>query len=264
MTYLSRTKSNPSSCISIFKHDLDIKYSEGTKPTTLLCCHGFGGNSQTVIDRVRSATRDCLISFNSIDHGFSHETGDDNKTMMATHLEVMPLLYVLKKSLSEKRLSRISLYGHALGGANIIQALSILNTNEQDPLLEKYGIGADDKIKMLEAIKKGWVVLDVPFKSIEEIIDLRGPSETLLMYQKRAAENNIQSPIETLKKLKGLNLNILVFFDTNNEQMSNRDDSLFFKNIVDANSLGTNILISSDNGGHDAPHPSLWKFYAQL
>src|SRR5579863_6770524 len=106
-----------------FSHDLSVQCSPGTNKTILLCNHGFGGSSQSVMDRVRSNTSDTVITFNYIDHDFSHETGDDTKTVVATPLEIMPLLYMLKKCVVDSKISSISLYGYALGAANIIYAI---------------------------------------------------------------------------------------------------------------------------------------------
>lgn len=247
-----------------FGHNLSVKYSFGSNNTILLCSHGFGQNSQSIINRVRPNTSDTLIAFNYIDHDFSHETGDDTKTMMATPIEIMPLIYMLKKCVVDNNMSTISLYGYALGAANIVYAIEHLITEDHDDLLKKYNITTYDKKKILEALRKGKILLDVPFKSLDEIIVLQGPTKILLMYKERAAKFNILSPLETLGKLKDLNITVLVFFDIKDEEFSNRYDSKFIKNLLEANSNGTNIVITSDNGGHSATHVTLWKVYSSL
>lgn len=246
-----------------FSHDLSIQCSPGTNQTILLCSHGFGGSSQSVMDRVRPNTSDTVISFNYIDHDFSHETGDDTKTVVATPLEVMPLLYMLKKCVVDNKLSSISLYGYALGAANIIYAIERLTTENFDDLLKKYSITTSDKETMLNAIRRGKILLDVPFKSIDEVIALReSNSTTALMYKERAAKYGISSPLKTLSKLKNLGMTFLLFFTTNNEEFSNRYDADFAKNLLDANANGTNIVITADNGGHSDMHTMLWKIYS--
>lgn len=247
-----------------FGYDLDVQYSKGTNPTILLLSHGFGSNSQAILNDVRPYTQDTLIAFNYIDHDFSHATGDDNKTSIATPLEIMPLIYMLKKCIVDLHLQSISLYGYALGASNIIYAIDYLMNKSRDELSKKYNITDQDKILILEAIRKGKILLDVPFKHIDEIIALRGPTPILLMYKERAAKNGILAPLDTLKKLKNLDMTFLLFFDINNEEFSNRDDSLFVKSLFDANPKGTNIIISTDNGGHAANHPTLWKIYNSL
>lgn len=245
-----------------FSHRLDVRYSQGKSKSVLLLSHGFGANSQLIINRVRPYTEDTLISFNYIDHDFSHATGDDTKTVIATPLEIMPLIYMLKQCVVENKISPISLYGYSLGASNIIYAISFLSTNDRDDLLKKYNITEFDKKAILEALRKGKIILDVPFKSIEEVIALRGHGEILLMYKERARANNLLSPLETLGKLKDLNMNFLLFFDSHNEEFSNRDDGIFAKTLLEANSNGTTIVISSDNGGHAAYHTTLWKIYS--
>ena len=84
------------------------------------------------------------------------------------------------------------------------------------------------------------------------------------MYKERMATYGILSPLETLSKLKDLNLTFIVFFDINNKVFSTREDSNFAKRLLEANSKGTNIIIMADNGGHNADHETLWKVYSSL
>lgn len=247
-----------------FDYNLDVRYVKGTSKNTLLCSHGFGGNSRKVIDRVKPYTSDTIIGFNYIDHDFSHDTGDDRKTVMATPLEIMPLIYMLKECVIENKISPISLYGYALGAANVVYAISFLATDDRDDLLKKYNITSSDKKSILEALRHGKILLDVPFKSLDENIALRGETEILLMYKERASKHKMLSPLDTLKKLSDLNMTFLVFFDTNDEEWSNREDSNFVKNLLEANSNGTSIVIKTDNGGHAADHTALWKIYSSL
>lgn len=93
-----------------FNYKLDVRYSIGKSKNILLCSHGFGGNSQSVIDRVKPYTSDTIISFNYFDHDFSHETGNDQMTVMATPLEIMPLLYMLKECVIKKTIYHPFLY----------------------------------------------------------------------------------------------------------------------------------------------------------
>ncbi len=249
---------------SLFQHDLAIKRSPGKNHTVLLLSHDFGRNSHSIIDRVRPNTSDTLISFNYIDHDFTHDTGDDRTTVIATPLEIMPLLYMLKKCVIEDKISPISLYGFSLGAANIIYAIYFLATENQDDLLKKYGITSTEKSLLLEAIRKGKILLDTPFKSIDERISFLGPGEIMLMYKERALAHKVLSPLETLGKLKNLGMTFLLFFDIHNEEQFNQEDSSFAKNLLDANVNGTTIIISSDNGGHNATHETLWKIYSVL
>lgn len=247
-----------------FGHDLSVQCLSGTNQIVLLCSHEFGGSSQSVMNRVRANTPDTVISFNYIDHDFSHETGDDTKTVIATPLEVMPLLYMLKKCVVDNNISPISLYGYALGAANIIYAIERLTTENQDDLLRKYNINESDKRSILRAVRGGKILLDVPFKTLDEVITLRGLNETTLMYQDRAAKSGILSPLETLGKLRDLNMTFLLLFTTNDQEFSNRYDSDFAKNLLDANANGINIVITGDNGGHSDTHTMLWKIYSSF
>ena len=103
-----------------FPYPLDVRYEMGTNQNILLCNHGFSGSSWSVVAQVKPYTSDTVIGFNYFDHDFTHETGDDRKTTMATPLEVMPLIYMLKALAVENKLPAVSLYGYALGAATIL------------------------------------------------------------------------------------------------------------------------------------------------
>src|SRR5581483_3520287 len=118
---------------------------------------------------VRPYTSDTIISFNYIDHDFSHATGDDRKTVMATPLEIMPFIFMLKECVVENNMPSLSLYGHALGAANILFAIDFLLKEEQGELEQKYKITLADKKQILAAIRNGKILLDTPFKSLDEI-----------------------------------------------------------------------------------------------
>ncbi|HXF29304.1 MAG TPA: hypothetical protein VN457_05590, partial [Chlamydiales bacterium] len=154
--------------------------------------------------------------------------------------------------------------GYALGAANIIFAIDFLTKEELGEMEKKYNITLSEKRQIMAAIRNGKILLDVPFKSVDEVINLHGPNENLLMYKERMAKYNLLSPIDTLGKLKDLNLTFLVFFDTANTVFSTREDSNFAKKLLDANAKGTNIVIMTDNGGHFADHKTLWKMYSSL
>ncbi len=50
---------------------------------------------------------------------------------MATPLEIMPLIYMLKALAVENKMPAVSLYGYALGAANIINALDFLTKQDE-------------------------------------------------------------------------------------------------------------------------------------
>ncbi|GAB4226017.1 MAG: hypothetical protein Tsb0021_01580 [Chlamydiales bacterium] len=66
-------------------------------------------------------------------------------------------------------------------------------------------------------------------------------------------------PIDSLSRLKGLSLDILLHFQENDEVLSNRGDHLHIQRLKTIQSK-TDVLVS-DDGGHMSPHLSLWKIY---
>ena len=74
------------------------------------------------------------------------------------------------------------------------------------------------------------MILDTPLKSIEEIIDFRGPTKELEILAKNYQENAFR-PIDSLERLKQLRLNILLHFQENDEVLSNRDDEIYMPSI---------------------------------
>lgn len=115
--------------------------------------------------------------------------------------------------------------------------------------------------KLAESIiQKGIVILDCPLKSIEEIIDFRGCNEEFRILKDKYTENNFR-PIDSLAYLKGLSLNIILYFQEKDEVLSNRDDQLFIKKLKQ--SQPKSEIIIGDEKGHMSSHLSLWKAYSK-
>jgi hypothetical protein len=58
-----------------------------------------------------------------------------------------------------------------------------------------------------------------------------------------------------------LSLRVLVYFETPDEALSNRDDALFIDRLRAFNKGGTVQAFSGNNGGHATYHKALWKAY---
>lgn len=136
----------------------------------------------------------------------------------------------------------------------------MLNGKTYDSELKGIGIGAEEKIRLLSAIQQGVIILDTPLKSVEEIMDFRGSSEEFEILAKKYLEHGFR-PIDSLKALNGLSLNILLYFDKKDEVLSNRDDRIYIQRLQDGQSSERVTVIVGDEGGHMAPHFSLWKAY---
>ena len=115
---------------------------------------------------------------------------------------------------------------------------------------------------MLLALEQGYIILDCPLKSVEEIVALHGKSANFEIMRKRYEKNNM-NPIDTLKLLAGLHLNLIAHFQNPDEILSNRDDQLFIERLKKANKGTTKVIIGSE-GGHNAYHASMWKAYKKF
>lgn len=247
-----------------FDYDLGIKLIPAidTSADYLICFHGSGGNNrigQTI--KNYNVTNNTIISFNFPDYNQRHSNIPEKSTF-GTIDEILPALYVIKKCVIEGNLKKINLYGFSAGGGVIVNILAILSNFRFAPELLKIGITAKVKDQIIEAIENGLIILDCPLKSIEEIINLRGISATLKIYEDRYRSNNLR-PIDSIATWKNLKLTILLNFQTPDEILSNRDDQLFI-NAVKKHNRATTQIITSTDASHNAYHKKLWDNYQYL
>jgi hypothetical protein len=244
-----------------FGYDLRLCSIPGTNSRTMICFHGMGGNYQIAqilknLDLIDAT----VVGFNFPDHDLQEE--DLPRATFGTIAELLPAFYVLKSYILDQGLESIDLYGFSAGGGALINLIAILNTSEYDIHLQRMGIGSQEKKTLLNAIQKGIVILDAPLKSIEEIIDLRGTSPGLNKLAQNYQANHLR-PIDSLKRLEGLSLNIMVYFQNPDEILFNRDDDLFIERLKKANAQGITSVIIGQDGSHNDIHLSLWHFYRQ-
>jgi esterase/lipase superfamily enzyme len=82
-----------------------------------------------------------------------------------------PTHLVLKKIIIDEGKENVNLYAYSMGGAVLINTLVALHTDKYDSYLEEIGVTAQDKTKILEVLRKGYVLLDTPLKSMREVIE---------------------------------------------------------------------------------------------
>lgn len=224
----------------------------GTGPRTLLLFHGYGG-SQEIADQIRAAdvTDATLVSFNFPDHDLTDY--DPERATFGTPGELIPALEALTQLIVTEGRRNVDLYGFSAGGGALINLIALLNS-------DRYQVA--HRQELLEVIQQGSILLDAPFKSIEEIIAFRGPSEEFSLMAERYARNRMR-PIDSLEGWKGLRLNVIIYFERPDEVLSNRDDSLFVERLRQVNKDGTNTILFGTTGGHNALHPALWSAYRQ-
>ncbi len=159
-------------------------------------------------------------------------------------------------------LPSVSLYGFSAGGGAIINALAVLNTSTYDQQLAYIGITLEHKKAIITALEKGYIILDCPLKSGGRIIALRGVTPELKLFAHEYAKNNMR-PIDVLKLLANLKLQILLHFQVPDEIIGNYDDALFIERLRNANK-GTTMVVFGNDQGHNSFHGALWKQYEML
>lgn len=247
-----------------FDYDLHLFSLPGSNERTMICFHGYGDSYQIAEALKRLyQLKATLVSFNFPEHDIKEGKRYDPKTAsFGTINELLPALYVMKKIVLDQGLESIDLYGFSAGGGAVINAIAVLNGGAYDSELKGIGIGAEDKARLLSAIQRGMVILDAPLKSIEEVMDFRGTSQDFKVLAEKYREHGFR-PIDSLKMLDGLSLNILLYFDAQDEVLSNRDDLVFIQRLQDVQPSKQVTVIIANEGGHLAPHFSLWKAYAK-
>ena len=248
-----------------FSYNLGIKYipSKQTDASVTICCHGYGHSNQ-IANVVHSfnVIPDHIIGFNFPDYDCIGRKLKVEQTVFGSIDEIVPLLYITKLCVIEGAMESINLYGFSAGGGAIINMVAILNQTTHDIALKKIGISADDKKKIMRAIEKGHIILDCPLKSMDEIIEMRSKDADVAILAQRYCDNNMR-PIDAIKFLQGLKLNILVHFQTHDEMIGNRDDALFVDRLTASNKGKTEVIYGND-GGHNTYHASLWKQYKKF
>ncbi|MFC2049509.1 hypothetical protein ACFLR2_02400, partial [Chlamydiota bacterium] len=241
-----------------FDYDLNRVSVAGTNGRTMICLHGYGSNFK-IAYLLKNVTDSTLVSFNFPDHDIKGDQ-DHREAAFGTIRELLPAIYVLKQCVLDEGLSAVDLYGFSAGGGVAVNLIGVLNSTSYDKELSELGIGAEEKTKLLDAIQKGVVILDVPLKSMDEIIDLRGSSESLEMVAAKYRTNHFR-PLDSLERLQGLSLHVILYFQEPDEIIFNRDDALYIERLKQANAQGITEVVIENEGGHSALHTSLWQCY---
>lgn len=255
---------NLQAAASPFNYPLNVAFYPSKNPnaSVTVCFHGYGGDYK-IGQVMRQCVDEHVVSFNFPDAGIVDWPNSISKTSYGTINELLPAIYVVKQCLTSCNSKEINLYGFSCGGGAVVNVLAVLNRNDYDAELSSIGITKDDKIAILQAIQKGYVIIDCPLKSIEEIMDVRGynPSHSAMA---NAYTVNRLRPIDSLIDLQGLSLKVLLNIQDPDEAVTNRDDGLYISRLESANKKGKTVVIISRNEGHVAYHPDLWKAYRQM
>lgn len=248
----------------MFDYDLHLSFFGANKNRAMICCHGYGDNYQLALSLQKiESIQATLVGFNFPEYDIKQgRSYNPTTSSFGTINELLPALYVMKQTL-EQGFDVLDLYGFSAGGGAVMNLLYVLNTTKYDSDLEKVGIDSTLKKDILFALHKGMVILDTPLKSIEEILAYRGPSEELEILALRYKENDLR-PIDSILKIKGLCVKILLHFQKTDEILSNRDDNLYIERLEQVLPKEKLEVIIGDDGGHMSLHKSLWDAYAKM
>jgi len=246
-----------------FPYDLHYKYIPGEYSRTIICMHGLCGNYKIAKHLISQGDiKESVVTFNFPDHSLKLDNFDPTKTTFGSIDEILPAVFVFKKVIIDCDIKNVDFYGFSAGSGALINAIKVLNSSNYDQELMKIGVNSEAKHKILNTIQNGFVILDCPLKSIDEIIAFKGLSPALQFIGERYRKNGF-IPIESIKSFENLSLKILICFCANDEIISNRDDQLFADLIKKYNSLGTTIVVEDKTGKHNSYHKILWDLYRQ-
>ncbi len=250
---------------SPFTYNLNVQLIKGRSESekVLLLLHGMGSDHR-IADIMKSydSIPAHLISFDFPDAAVNERQYDPRKTTFGSIQEILPVLYLLKKLVVEGGLTSIDLFGFSAGGGAVINTIAVLNTDRYEAQLQNLGIGKMEKRSILNALQNGVILLDVPLKSIQEIIETRGRDASLDIIGSHYRANGFE-PIDALRDWKGVSMRVIVYFEVPDESLSNRDDDLYIQRLKSCNTKGTVQAIKGSNGGHASYHTPLWKAYLQ-
>lgn len=256
MKYLLLSSLLLTCALGAFEHDLHLTTLPGKSEAVMICLHGYGG-SYKIAERIRKITgvEETLVSFNFPDHGISPDKDHTNCTF-GTPKEILPVIHVLKKCIIDEKRDRVNVYAISAGSGAFVNTLAALATDQN------IGLSPEEKKTILKALSRGKIILDVPLKSVDEILVFKGADPRMELIAQRYRDNDMR-PIDSLCKLKDLSLDIVVYIEEPDEILSNKDDTLYLERLYTANRFGKTVVICSKSGGHGGIHPDLWEHYTK-
>jgi len=253
----------------VFSADYVLKGSSDDEDV-MLCLHGFGMD-ETIACFVHDTKMAPyhLVGFNFPDWGDEIDITKPEQLCFGTIAELKPAILRLHSLVTNLHAERIHLYGFSAGGGAAVNLLSVLRCHR---FQKELGLTADEMDAIYAAIERGTVVLDCPLKSIDEIADareaeslyLQDESSSDIQYLKRCAaiyKANDLRPIDSLLKLSGSKLNVVLVLQQPDDIVSNRDDALFVKRLEAANCAGKTVIVYGPEGCHVPAMPSLVTAY---
>jgi len=238
---------------------VNVQISQGSSDDedVMIFCHGMYGTGADVHHlKQHDIIPHHLISFNFPDHGTAINEKKAEQLHFGSLDELLPLLILMKECVINGGVQSLSLYGFSAGGGACVNALAVLANGRYEKRLSAVGINTKRKKEILAAMEKGYLILDCPLKSVEEIIADRGSSHGIEVLKENYSKNKLR-PIDSVTALKPLSLNIIIHFQVPDKTLTNRDDTLYLKRVQRANHKGKTTVILGNEGEHSLFLPSL-------
>ena len=228
----------------------------------MLCLHGFGMDKMigSYVHDTQLVTHH-IFSFNFPDHGMDIDISKPETLCFGSVEELKPVIERLHTCITTLGANRIHLYGFSAGGGCAVNVLAALKKHR---FRKELGLSAHEMDTIFEALERGTVILDCPLKSIDEILDEVEPENHYLAHVADIYKSNDLRPIDSLLKLKGSELNVLLILMQPDAILSNRDDALFIERLEEANRLGNTVVMLGHEGIHVPTMLSFMEGYERL
>lgn len=248
---------------TVQEHFYDSRLIEGDgDQDIMLCLHGYGMDDSISMFVEDTGMTPChLVSFNFPDFGENINELDPHSMSFGTIWELKPAIDRLHRAVFQMGATSVHLYGFSAGGGAAANILGVLKTHR---FQEELNMSAEEMDAIYAALEKGSVVLDCPLKSVDEICEATGHNTPCLeVIAERYKENNLR-PIDSLVKMEGSKLRIVLGLQEPDAILSNRDDALYCERLSTSNKGGTTVIVIGDEGAHMPTMPSLTTAYRNM
>lgn len=165
--------------------------------------------------------------------------------------DVLPALYALAYAYDHFEVNAIDIFGYSRGGAVAINMIAVLHDTHgtYDEALAYIGIDTNKRKKLLEIIQKGSLVLNCPLADTNATMQMYSPVIRKFFSKVTQYKADGLQAIQSVQKLGGLTLNILVHFQYHDKRVFNIKDGDLYSAFKHHNPETTFLVLGND-GGH--------------
>lgn len=249
-------------------------------PVTLIL-HGFGSDSDEMIKYIHGLNpRDHLVSFN-LPYYNAFNRLFAGVSSIGTFDELAPLIFRLKTLIIDRGISKLNVYGFSIGGGVIVNTLMVLSGTCFDQRLTAMGIDTDAKKQILDALRKGFLLLDSPLQDIgcvqlerEVAKRCEGLDQGMIEMCKKIAESTMAQcaerckisnlcPLNSFACIKHLGFSIILFLQDPDEILTNIHNEALIEHLTKDTTHQVTVL-RHDEEGHFGTHARIWEKYREL